>query len=367
MKIALISPSRHASSETFIQQHKKHISGEVIHYYNGNLPKNNDLCGALLTRNKNILFRIKKKFNLSNFTANEQALIASFKKEKINIVIAEYGQTGVAVLNVCKFLNISVIPIFHGYDASIKSILLKYAKGYKLLFDYSKRVIAVSDKIKETLVGLGCDPKKIVVTPCAPDDSFFDLKPSFDSQIFFGVGRFVNKKAPYYTIMSFKKVLSEFPEAKLMLAGDGPLYNMCSNLVKYYKLEQSVKLLGIVTPEQVKQNLIKAIGYVQHSIVTLEGDSEGTPVAVLEASAAGLPVISTFHGGISHVVINNETGLLVAEHDVDQMAEKMVFILKNISRSKEMGTKGREFVGENFSREIHIGHIDRAIKEVLYG
>lgn len=362
IKIALISPSESIISETFIQQHKKYLAGNVLYYFNGFLPTRNDRKGFLLNGNEKIVYSLKKMLKVSDFSINEQALINSFKKEKIEVVVAEYGQTGVAVLNVCKYLEIPIISIFHGYDASVKKVLNEYSIDYKRLFVYSKRIIAVSNKIRETLINLGCEENKVIVTPCAPDNSFFELKPTFLSQTFFGVGRFVDKKAPYYTILAFYKVLLEFPHAKLLLAGDGPLFNTCANLIKNLGIEDSVKLLGAITSKEVKENLVKATAFVQHSIVALNGDSEGTPVAILEASAAGLPVISTFHAGISDVVINNKTGFLVEEHDIDEMSEKMMLVLGNIDYYKTMGAEGRRNVRENFTKDIHIDIINKAIK-----
>ena len=67
-----------------------------------------------------------------------------------------------------------------------------------------------------------------------------------------------------------------------------------------------------------------ARAYVQHSVVCSNGNAEGTPNAVVEGSASGLPVISTRHKGIVDAVVDGETGLLVDEHDVQGMADAMV-------------------------------------------
>jgi len=84
---------------------------------------------------------------------------------------------------------------------------------------------------------------------------------------------------------------------------------------------------------------------------------EGTPLAVLEASAAGLPVISTYHAGISDVVKHEETGLLCDEGDVDTMAENMIKILKNKELAKEMGAKAKDRIEKYFAMDIHINNL----------
>ena len=98
----------------------------------------------------------------------------------------------------------------------------------------------------------------------------------------------------------------------------------------------------------------ESIAFIQHSIIADDGDSEGTPVAVLEAQAAALPVISTFHAGITDVVVNNETGLLVQEKDVDGMANNMLRILNESGLAERLGMSGRKRIKENFTLEKNL-------------
>ena len=365
INVALISPNKNAYSETFIQQHRNSLEGNIIFYYNGSIPKENDVEGKLLGSTQFKLYKLKKRLRLTNLSVNELALVKSFTKQKIQVVFAEYGTTAVALLKVCKYLRLPIIPVFHGYDASISEVLENNKLNYKVLFQYSYKVISVSRKISETLIKLGCEKQKIVISPCAPDDSFFDINPNFNNPLFIGVGRFVDKKAPYYTILAFHKVLKQFPDAQLLIAGDGPLYNICKNLIKYLNISNNVQLPGVISPKQLTIYFNEALAFVQHSIIAENGDSEGTPVAVLEASASGLPVISTFHAGIPDVIINNKTGFLVNEHDVDEMASKMMLLLGDYDKAKNMGDKGRLNIKNNFSKGKHIGVLNDIISAAI--
>ena len=74
----------------------------------------------------------------------------------------------------------------------------------------------------------------------------------------------------------------------------------------------------------------KARIFVQHSVTTPEtGDKEGTPVAIMEAMASGLPVISTRHAGILEMIEHGATGKLVNEFDYLEMAEEMVTLIQD--------------------------------------
>ena len=217
----------------------------------------------------------------------------------------------------------------------------------------------------KSLIELGCHESKIIHTPCAPNNSFFKIEPTLEQELFVGVGRFVDKKAPYYTILAFKEVVKEFPNAQLVLAGDGYLWNMCLNLIRAYNLEKNINLIGIIKPDRYKSYLSIARAFVQHSITSENGDTEGTPVAVTEASSAGLPVVSTYHAGIPDVIINNHSGLLVKEHDYIGMAENMKKLLRDKEFARTLGYNGKKFIKDNYSMEKHIDILNIVIHKTF--
>ena len=140
---------------------------------------------------------------------------------------------------------------------------------------------------------------------------------------------------------------------------------MCKNLVKYLKIEDKVDFVGVLTRDQYLNNLKDCLAYVQHSIRDDSGNMEGTPVSILEASAAGVPVISTIHAGIPDVIRNGVTGLLVEEHDVKSMASCMLLLLKDKQLARTMGEKGKKLIQEQYSMEKHIKCFDDLFSEIL--
>lgn len=362
--IALLSPNKNAYSETFIQAHKNLLEGNIFFYYDGLLPTKLEEGLVINSRKSRIVDIVKGHYRLNKFSLDEQALITSFKNNKIDLVFAEYGGTGEKIIPVCQALNLPLIVHFHGYDVSQLDQQEKNS-NYRNVFEYACYVVCVSQKMKRDILHLGCDEKKIIYTPCGPRSEFFEVNPGFDNLQFLAAGRFVNKKAPYYLILAFKRVLEVFPEAQLKIAGDGELWNTCKNLIQYYGLEKNIHLLGVVTPEEFKDLLGNSIAFVQHSVTAVDGDAEGTPVTILEASAAGLPVISTKHAGIPDVVIHKQTGLLVDEHDVPGMADHMIQLLENKKIAREMGENGRQNVSQNFTLIKHIDILNSIIVKAL--
>ena len=364
MNIALLSPSKNSYSETFIGAHKEFLKGEIFYFYGGELP--DKLEGGLVinSRKTRILNIIKGHYRLNKFSLAEQALITSFKKNKIDLVFAEYGGTGERILPVCKKLGLPLIVHFHGFDASRKD-QLEINENYKAIFNYASYIICVSRKMEQELLELGCPREKLIYNVYGPRKEFFELKPQFSKEQFIAAGRFVDKKAPYYLILSFIEVVKQFPNAQLIIAGDGELKETCLNLVAFYKLEKNIRFPGIINQPQLKQYFSESLAFVQHSLTSLDGDAEGTPVVILEAAAAGLPVISTNHAGIPDVVKNNENGLLIDEHDVTGMAENMIRLLKDKQLARQLGTNGRKKIARNFTLQRHIDVLNELTQRAL--
>lgn len=360
----MVVPSKEAYSESFIQAQKKGLEGTIFYYYGGSLPTHLEEHGELLSTRGLLFNKIKRKLRFTTFSLRELAFISSLKEKKIQVVFAQYGTTSNRIVNICKHLNIPLITHFHGYDASVNSVI-NSCKGYHEVFSYSTFVIAVSRSMKEKLIALGCPREKLVFNTYGPDDSFLGLKPKFAQPVFIGLGRFVEKKAPYYTILAFSKIVDKYPEAKLIIGGDGSLYEVCKNLVQYLKIEKNVLLPGVLSKQQFLDHMVNALAFVQHSITAIDGDMEGTPVAVLEASAAGLPVIATTHAGIPDVILDEETGLLVAEHDVEGMTKKMFLLLENNELAMQLGQNGKKRIQLHFSMARHLEVLNEVIKNTI--
>lgn len=367
MNIAIISPSQNSYSETFIQQHKK-INGRIFYYYGGNIPNYLEGFGKIkLKLLSSLFYSINKRIGVkSAFSYQEQALIDDFNKNKIQVVLAEYGPTAVAVLKTCKFLKIPLVVHFHGFDACETATIEKFGKKYKEVFIYAKAVVVVSKKMISDLISLGCPKEKIHLSPCGPSTDFFQVNPKAFKNQFVAVGRFVEKKAPHLTLAAFKIVTEKYPDTNLVMIGSGDLLPICKQLAKLWEINNNVQFCGILSPDKIKETLSQSIAFVQHSVVASNGDSEGTPVAVLEASAASLPVIATKHAGINDVIIHGKTGFLVEEFDEKKMATYMIELIEKPELAREMGELGRENIKANFSLKKNLTELEHILTRAAF-
>jgi len=364
--LAILSPYENAYSETFIHAHKE-LPFNVFFYSNGKNYVPTQLSGTkkLARISHKVYFKLKSIVN-SKSTRAEYTLRYLLKKNKIDCVLAEYGVTAAASLKVIQSLGLPLIVHFHGFDASDKNVLHRFKKKYIEMFAYAQFVVSVSKKMSVDLIGLGCPEDKIILNTYGPNKDFFNIKPDAEKkQQFIAIGRFVEKKAPHLTIMAFSKVAKKYPDARLLFGGSGILLKTCKDLVKELGIEEQVLFLGKLSRPEILSLFSASLAFVQHSVTAENGDSEGTPVAILEASAAGLPVIATRHAGIPDVTEHGKTGLLVEEGDVDGMADCMMQLYEDPEKAKMMGYKGSQNVRLHFTIEKHLDRLTEIINKAM--
>ena len=361
MKLCVAYPnSKLTYSETFIANHINGLKADVF-ITGGWCP--------YLENNKKTLFKfpfniepvrvfyktfLKEKY-VQRYT---QDFTKFFSEQKIDVVFAEYGITGTMLAEACKNNNIPLVVHFHGFDAYHYKTLDSYLKDYQFMFGMAKAIVVVSEDMKKQIISLGCNPDIVYNIPYGVNiEKFTSTYPEKNPPVFVAVGRFTNKKAPGNTIKAFAQVCQEIKEARLVMIGNGELWNESKELIRTLKIEKYVTLKGVLSPERIAEELHHARCFVQHSIRSLDGDSEGFPNSILEAAASGLPVVSTLHAGIKESVIHGETGFLVEEGDIDGMADYMKKIAVDPELAGAMGRKGREHILKNYNLEKKIENL----------
>lgn len=365
MNIAIFTPNKNPYSETFIQAHKEYLRGKVFYYYGSGLNTRLEDAPPLGTKMDKLRLKIVQKLgNKEPSYIKKELIIRSLKKNKIDVVLAEYATHAHQILPMVKKLDLPMVVHFHGFDASAHKVITSHA-NYKSVFAYAKKIIAVSRKMEQMLLEIGCPREKLVYNVYGPRPEFGQLIPNYSKKQFVAIGRFTDKKAPYYVILALKKVVEQFPDVHLVFAGKGILMGATTNLARYYGLENYVTFSGVVSPVQFREILQNSRAFIQHSITAPSGDMEGTPLAILEASSAGLPVISTYHAGIPDVVLHGQTGLLCEEHDVDTMAAYMIQLLEDDFLVQKMGTAGKARIEKHFTLKRHIDALQRILESVV--
>ncbi|OGD25304.1 hypothetical protein A2819_00270 [Candidatus Azambacteria bacterium RIFCSPHIGHO2_01_FULL_40_24] len=228
-----------------------------------------------------------------------------------------------------KKLNIPVVITIH---AGLNKRLLK-PKNAKYFKNISK-IICVSNEIYKDLKIIGVSEIKFEVISSGIDLSEFKsidknkiitLQHQYSKPVIISVGVLRINKGFRYLIESFKEVKEKFNTATLIIIGDGPDKN---------ELETQAKNIGNIyflsrqSHDKVIEHLKAADVFVLASISTV-GDREGTPTVIMEAMAAGLPVIATNVGGVADLIENRKNGFIVDQGQAEKLAMAIIELINN--------------------------------------
>jgi glycosyltransferase involved in cell wall biosynthesis len=356
-------------SETFIRAHVSYLPGNKHTFSNRSLlrvDQNVPSLSAILECSRLILQRIrhkKREFSkqFTHFVLNEIQRICP------DIILVEYGVTAALYIEPLIASNIPFVVHFHGYDASVNSIIKNYVEEYQKIAQSASAIIAVSNVMKKKLISLGFPENRVHCCRYGVETDLFSKQVQLqdNSPIFLATGRFVEKKAPYLTLLAFDRLRQTCSDAKLVMIGDGPLLKLCRLMVKDLHLEESVQFLGSLPHEKVADWMYRSRCFVQHSVQAYNGDSEGSPVSIMEAMMAGLPVIATRHAGIPDMIEHEKNGFLTDEGDIYSMAKNMRTVIENTEYSKQIGQNAREFAMREFCVQKQIAKLASIIEGVL--
>lgn len=367
IRLAFVSTNRFKYSETFIHAQFRGLPFEKWLLHGGYMPsfvsRSLEEEGIPLAEAHPVRFWQKREGD-----GGEGALVRFLKKEKIDLVLAQYGPAGLAVLPAAERAGVPLLTHFHGYDAYRSDILDEQGQHYPELFRRSAGQVVVSQDMRQQLLELGADSQRVHWIPYGVDSGLF--APDFGAKrerLVVSVGRLTAKKGPLHTLRAFARVLTVVPEARLVWVGAGEMEADFQEEIVRLGLGDAVEWLGQQSPKEVAGWMQKAQVYVQHSLRPESGDSEGLPLAILEAMAAGLPVVATRHAGIPDAIRDGQEGRLVEMGDVAGMARHLIELLQAPEQARRMGNAARQRVEDRYTVDRYLGDLSRLIEEVVAG
>jgi glycosyltransferase involved in cell wall biosynthesis len=267
---------------------------------------------------------------------------------KIDAFLANYGPLGANIYEACAAEGIPYSVVFLGFDAAEKKTLDTYGSRYATYLPRAKAIICVAESMRANLEAIAGPLPNLHVIPCGVDVTRFTPGTLLEGFNVISVARFAEKKGSLKSIQAFEILLRDFPHAQFRMVGDGPLWEEAKEYVSSHGLSANIHFLGAMGQSDYLPLLQESNVFIQHSVLTPSGDSEGTPVAILEASACGLAICSTRHAGIPDAVIEGKTGLLVDEHDVEGMASTLKDFARDLEKTRLMGVAARKHMEEQY-------------------
>lgn len=223
-------------------------------------------------------------------------------------------------------------------------------------------VVCISDFCKSQMM-LFSDPAdwhKLRVVHCGVQTATYAWhRPRETGQTILFVGRLAAEKGILVLLESFADLIQRRPQVRLRLAGDGEDRQVLQTRVKQLGLSMHVTFLGYCSQETVRQELEAA------DLFVLPSFAEGVPVSLMEAMAIGVPVVSTFVGGVAELVLPGETGLLVAAGNAQQLTQALLAGLTDADLRQRVSVAARQLVTSAYDLQQQVATLSAVFEQNL--
>jgi glycosyltransferase involved in cell wall biosynthesis len=282
-----------------------------------------------------------------------------------------FGNTGVHLLPLIERWDRPCIVSFHGMDVQRRESERGYEARLRRLLRLIPIVLVRSRSIAERLIELECDPLKIRLNRTGiPLEDFPYVSrrvPVDGSWNIVQACRLVPKKGLPTALRAFALFAQKFPNARFIIAGEGPLLKGLQELVCELRVDKAVHFAGFLNQIDLRKLFERSHLFLHPSEVAIDSNQEGVPNSMLEAMASGLPVVATMHGGIPEAVTDGLSGLLVPERDHQRLGNSLIALVEDPARLLEMGKAASRTVAAEFAQVHQTEVLESAYFEAIAG
>src|SRR5437588_666524 len=297
------------------------------------------------------------------------ALIAVLSRENAQLLHIFFGHIAVHLLPLIRAWPKPSVVSFHGADVLVDMEKRAYRKATKEMLEAVTRVFVRSASLKQAVIELGCDERKIdIVRTGIPLQEFPFRERQFPENgewHFLQASRLVQKKGIATTLHAFTDFLNHYPRATLTIAGEGPMLAERKESPRKLKIADRVVLPGFVLPDKLREIYYGSHIFLHPSETGSDGNQEGIPNSMLEAMATGLPVFATDHGGIPEAIENGVSGILVPERDHEALSRTLIESAKDRHLLARLARNGANVVAEKFDQQNQIRRLEKIYLEMI--
>ena len=298
-------------------------------------------------------------------------LMRSFRPHVVHTHTSKAGALGRIAATLCRVPVI--VHTYHGhvFDAYFSPLKTRFVVATeRLLARGASALVAVTARVRRDLLarGIGGDDQVVVVSlgldldpllaaPARRGELRRELGLPADAPLVGIVARLVPVKAHEVFLAAARAMAPVRPDIVFLIVGDGERRAELETAARASGLGDRVRFLGW------RADLDRL--YADLDVVVLTSKNEGSPVALIEAMAAGRPVVSTRAGGVEDVVIDGTTGVVVPIGDVTAIARAVVNLLEDPVRAERIGAAARASVAAQFGSRRLVGDIDALYQRLL--
>lgn len=285
--------------------------------------------------------------------------LVGLRGRRFDVVVAGSALTALPTIHLAKRFGARSACIIYGLDTIYDSSI--YQRIYRHAMPRMDRVIAISTSTRDEAAARGVETDRMTIIPPGCDAERFQTPRDTEAlrrswgltgrKVILSAGRLVHRKGVDRFIREcLPEVVRQVPTVKLLVAGGNPEGALTHTDDVLAKVEAAICDMGlqdhvVVTGRLTSEEMVAAFqlaGVFVLPVIPVPGDMEGFGIVLLEAGAAGVPIVATAVGGITDAVVDGETGVLVPPLDYPRMASALVGFLQDEDESREFGERGRQ-------------------------
>jgi len=291
-------------------------------------------------------------------------------RSEFDIVHCHFGTNGVSALSwrEADLWRGKLTVAFHAHE--IAGFTDKAGRRYyRNLFNSDARLLPVSDFWCRKLIAWGANPDRVTVHRMGIDCEAIEFQPKSIPQDrsveIISVCRLVEQKGLEYALRAIASLSRGRSGVHLTIVGDGPLRDELVALASELGVSGAVTFLGAQPQDRVRTLLATSHVFLAPSVTAADGLMEGIPVSIMEAMAAGLPVVATRHSGIPELIEDGVSGFLVGERDVAGLSEGLSWLMSEPSWVKGSQIAARNVVESRYNIRSLVLDLERIFEEEL--
>jgi len=288
----------------------------------------------------------------------------TIKKTEANIIHAHGYKATILGGMITRIVGIPLVCTYHG-EAEKRPEFSKYLAIENIFLRKAERVFPVSLRIREELISRRVSQEKMSVIyngikdPLVKGDNRSSTEQGDHCLPHLAcVGRLIATKRFDLAIEAVDMLRKEYPSIFLSIAGEGPYEGILKRKVEDLGLKNHVRFLGYLKDMRKIYEMAK--------IFVLLSETEGSPVALIEAMAFSLPIIVTSVGAVPEMVENGKHALIIAPNDLASLTKSIRYIMSNQKSSEALGKAAREKFLANFNSETMAGAYLEQYQTVLH-
>ena len=271
-------------------------------------------------------------------------------RSEINAIVSENVDSPTPFI----FSSLFKTPFFirYNYDVAgqVKNINKHFFEGAllvfleRLAFKRASSVWVMAPNLREKAIKFGAKKIKLIPNWTYVNEKKKNISNESSIQILF-VGRLHPVKRPHLLIEAFSLLREEFPQAKLIIVGDGVERSHLERLVTKLGISDNAKFLGFQNHDNVLEIMRKS------DLIVLPSLMEGNPRVLVEAMMIGLPIVATNVPGISDLLQHSRTGHLVEQASPKNLYKAISYVLNHNEYALEIAENARKYAIQEFSQE----------------